>query len=241
MSKTLHPISIRRVRETDSVMTFAFELERTVEYQAGQYVTLKLAGVEDPQGPQRPFSLSSSPTETRSLLITTRMTGSPFKTRLTEISERGTLDEIKMRGPLGEFKLDTERAAVMIAGGIGITPFRSMLRFAADRELGLEVILLYSSSTPAEIVFKRELDDIARRWKHLKIVYTITRPEEAKRWAGKTGRIDAGLIRENAQTLNGPLYYVCGSPTMVDDISRLVADELDVAQDDLRAEKFTGY
>ena len=146
-----------------------------------------------------------------------------------------------MRGPMGEFKLDTERAAVMIAGGIGITPFRSMLRDAADRGVDLQMILLYSNRTPAEIVFKQELDDIARRWKHLKIVYTITRPEEATDWAGKTGRIDARLIREQAQTLNAPLYYVCGSRTMVDDISRVVADELNVAQEDLRTEKFTGY
>jgi glycine betaine catabolism B len=241
MSKTLQPISIRHVRETGSVVTFAFELEGAVQYQAGQYVTLKLAGVEDPRGPQRPFTLSSSPTEVRRLSVTMRMTGSPFKTRLTEISEHETLDEIKMRGPMGEFKLDTERAAVMIAGGIGITPFRSMLRNAADRGLGLQVILLYSNRTPAEIVFKQELDDIARRWKRLKIVYTITRPEEAKGWTGKTGRIDADLIREHAQALDAPLYYVCGSRTMVDDLSRVVADELNVAQEDLRTEKFTGY
>jgi ferredoxin-NADP reductase len=241
MSKTLHPISIRHVSETGSVVTFAFEMEGTIEYQAGQYVTLKLSAVEDPHGPQRPFTLSSSPTEVGRLSVTMRMTGSPFKSRLTDISERGTLDEIKMRGPMGAFSLNTARAAVMIAGGIGITPFRSMLRYAADRGLRLNVILLYSNRTPAEIVFKQELDDIARQWERLKIVYSITRPEEAKGWTGKTGRIDAGLIREYAKTLHAPRYYVCGSQTMVDDISRVLTDELNVAQEDLHTEKFTGY
>ncbi len=241
MSRTLHPISIRHMRETGSVITFAFEMEGAVEYQAGQYVTLKLPAVEDPHGPQRPFTLSSSPTEVGRLAVTMRMTGSPFKSRLTEISTRGTLNEIKMRGPMGEFSLNTARAAVMIAGGIGITPFRSMLRDAADRGLSLQVILLYSNRTPAEIVFTQELDNLARQWKRLKIVYTITRPEEAKGWTGKTGRIDAGLIREYAKTLHTPLYYVCGSQTMVDGISRVVTDELNVAQEDLRTEKFTGY
>ncbi|HEX2238000.1 MAG TPA: FAD-dependent oxidoreductase [Gammaproteobacteria bacterium] len=241
MAKTLHPISVRRLVETRSVVTFTFELESGIEYQPGQYVTVQLAGVEDPQGPRRPFSLSSSPTEGRRLSITTRMTDSPFKIRLNELSERGALDELKMRGPMGEFTLDTERAAVMIAGGIGITPFRSMLRCAADRGLGLQVALIYSNSTPAEIVFKRELDDIARRWRHLMIVYTITRPAEAKNWAGKTGRIDADLIREHARALNTPLYYVCGSPAMVEGMSRLIKEELGIAAEDLHAEKFTGY
>ncbi|MGH8503751.1 MAG: FAD-dependent oxidoreductase [Gammaproteobacteria bacterium] len=241
MSKTLHPISVRHWKETDSVATFAFELERDLEYEAGQYVTLKLAGVEDPRGPQRPFTLSSSPTENARLSITTTMTGSPFKARLTEISERGALDGIKMRGPMGDFKLNGGRAAVMIAGGIGITPFRSMLRSASDLGFGLYVMLFYSNSTPGEIAFKRELDDIARQWGRLKIIYTITRAEAGATWAGRTGRIDAGMIREHVQALNAPLYYVCGPPTMVHDISRLLEDELDIAQENVRAEKFTGY
>ena len=143
------------------MVTFAFELEGSIEYQAGQYVNLKVTGVDDPRGPSRPFTLSSSPTEGSRLAITMRMTNSSFKTRLTEISERGALGELKMRGPMGDFKLHGGRAAVMITGGIGITPFRSMLRCAADRGYGLQVVLLYSNSTPLDIAFKRELDDLA--------------------------------------------------------------------------------
>ena len=98
------------------MVTFAFELEGSIEYQAGQYVNLKVTGVDDPRGPSRPFTLSSSPTEGSRLAITMRMTNSSFKTRLTEISERGALGELKMRGPMGDFKLNSGRAAVMIAG-----------------------------------------------------------------------------------------------------------------------------
>jgi glycine betaine catabolism B len=241
MSETLYPISVCRREETGSVVTFVFELKSSIKYQAGQYVSLKLVDVDDPRGAQRPFTLSSSPTEGSRVSVTMKMTNSPFKTRLTEISERGALDEIKMRGPMGEFVLDSGRAAVMIAGGIGITPFRSMLRCAADRGLGVQVALLYSNSTPAEIAFKSELDAIARHWAHLKIAYTITRPEKAKSWAGNTGRIEADLIRKHAEALNDPLYYVCGPSSMVNDITRLVEDDLNVAAEDLRVEKFTGY
>jgi ferredoxin-NADP reductase len=241
MSKTLHPISVCHWQETGSVVTFAFELEGSIEYQAGQYVNLKVTGVDDPRGPSRPFTLSSSPTEGSRLAITMRMTNSSFKTRLTEISERGALGELKMRGPMGDFKLHGGRAAVMITGGIGITPFRSMLRCAADRGCDLQVVLFYSNSTPLEIAFKRELDDLARQWRRLKIIYIITRLEKAKTWAGKTGRIDADLIQEHAGALDTPLYYVCGSPTMVNDIGRLLKDELNIAAEDVRTEKFTGY
>jgi NAD(P)H-flavin reductase len=79
------------------------------------------------------------------------------------------------------------------------------------------------------------------QWVDLKIIYTIACPEKAKNWAGNTGRIDADLIREHAEALNDPLYYVCGPSSMVNDVSRLVMDELNVASEDLRVEKFTGY
>jgi len=116
MSKTLHPISVCRWQETGSAVTFAFELQGSIEYYAGQHVTLELTGIDEPRGPSRPFTLSSSPTEGSRLAITMRMTNSSFKTRLTEISERGALGELKMRGPMGDFKVNSGRAAVMIAG-----------------------------------------------------------------------------------------------------------------------------
>jgi NAD(P)H-flavin reductase len=79
------------------------------------------------------------------------------------------------------------------------------------------------------------------QWRRLKIIYTITRLEKAKTWAGKTGRIDADLIQEHAGALDTPLYYVCGSLTMVNDIGRLLKDALNIAAEDMRTEKFTGY
>jgi ferredoxin-NADP reductase len=75
----------------------------------------------------------------------------------------------------------------------------------------------------------------------LKIIYTITRLEKAKTWAGKTGRIDADLIQEHAGALDTPLYYVCGSLTMVNDIGRLLKDALNIAAEDMRTEKYPAF
>jgi ferredoxin-NADP reductase len=226
--------------ETPSVTTFRFDLGgREVDYRPGQYGLLKLEGVEDPRGPQRQFTLSSSPTEDGFVAITTRRTGSPFKERLHQL---GPGDEVELRAAMGVFTLESNRPAVMVAGGIGITPFRSMIRYAADRGLDLPIVLLYSSRTPDEMAFKAEFDELARKHRSLKVTYTVTRPDAGSgAWSGRTGRFGAPDVREAAGGLSQPLYYVCGSEAMVDGTTRMLAEELRMASDDIRSEEFPGY
>lgn len=227
--------------ETPSVKTFRFDLGgRTLDYKPGQYASAKLDGVEDPRGTTRPFTLSSSPTENSSVAITTRISGrSPFKERLAALRAG---EEVELRAPMGAFTLDTSRPAVMLAGGIGITPFRSMIRYAADQAFDLPILLLYSSRTPAEIVFKAELDEIARTRRNIRVTYTVTRPDGAQeRWDGRTGRFGADDVRAAADGLGQPFYYVCGSEAMVEGMTRLLSEELRVAPADIRSEEFPGY
>lgn len=227
-------------RETPDVVTFRFARDaEKLQYQAGQYVALKLQDVQDPRGNVRPFTLSSSPTEEDFISITSKMTGSPFKERLLSFEEG---EEAEVRGPMGWFTLDPNRPAVMIAGGIGITPFRSMLRDAADRGLNPTIVLLYSNSTPEEITFREELEELAEKLRKLKVVHTISHPERSKSpWHGRTGRINAAMIRLETEGLEGALHYVCGPPSMVEDISKLLKEGLSLEQGDIRVEKFTGY
>ncbi len=234
-------LALREARpQTPTVTTFRFDLgDRTLDYRPGQYSSVKLDGVEDPRGPMRPFTLSSSPTEPRALAITTRLTGSPFKTRLAALRPG---EEVDIRAPMGDFTLDTGRPAVMIAGGIGITPFRSMIRFAADRGLELPIVLLYSCRTPSEIVFKPELNEVVRNHRNVRVVYTITRPEESKNgWKGRRGHFDAATISAEGSGLERAVYYVCGSARMVDGMTKLLAEEVGVEGEDIRAEDFPGY
>jgi ferredoxin-NADP reductase len=227
--------------QTPSVTTFRFDLGgRALEYQPGQFGSMKLEGIADPRGSMRSFTLSSSPTESGWVAITTRISGrSPFKERLSNLRPG---EEVDLRAPMGEFTLDTRRPAVMLAGGIGVTPFRSMIRYAADRALELPIVLLYSSRTPEEIVFMDELDELARQHRTLKVVYTITRPGEAREtWAGRIGRFDAGSVRAKAAGLSQATYYVCGSEAMVDGATRMLTEELHVPKNDIRSEEFPGY
>ncbi|MBI4018115.1 MAG: FAD-dependent oxidoreductase [Candidatus Aenigmarchaeota archaeon] len=205
-----------------------------IHYKPGQYMIYELP-VQDPKGPARDFSLASSPTEDF-LMLTTKLTGSPFKQKLAQLRVGDVIDA---SGPFGGFTIADGPRHLFVAGGIGITPFRSMIKFATDRKLQQEITLLYSNKVPEEIAFRDELEKWRQQNENLKVVHTITRPEEsAEKWNGRTGRVDAGLIKENldAETV----VYVCGPPAMVDAILALLKD-MDVPEQRTRAEKFEGY
>lgn len=225
-------------RVTPSVLGCRLELGgRDFPFEPGQAITLQLPEMEDRRERQRTFSLASSPTEDY-LLVATRHTGSPFKQRLEEAKG----DDVGIDGPFGEVTLDPERPAVMVTGGIGITPFRSMLRYAVDRKLAIPLVFLYSNRAPEEIAFREELERWAEEAENLSLHLTITRPDESERsWSGRTGRIDADLIREATAELERPLFYVCGPPGLVRGLGELLSERLDVPDEDIRSEEFTGY
>ena len=130
----------------------------------------------------------------------------------------------------------------MIAGGVGISPFRGMIRYAADIGLQIPIRLLYSARVPEEFAFQRELDGIARTHENVKIAYTLTRLNESKvRWDGRTGRIDAAMIRAASENLEDPMYYACGTPDMVEGIATLLFDDLRISGESILLERFLGY
>ncbi len=222
-------------------MTVAFSLgEHRFAYEPGQYVSLVVPGVEDdPRGSERIFTLSSSPSEQGILTITTRDSGSPFKERLL----RGPEDlEVEVRGPLGRFVLDSQRPAALLTGGIGITPFRSMIRAGGDRGFGEPVVLLYSNRTVEEIAFRDELERIAAENEAFTLGLTVTRPGDGDApWAGRTGRIDGAWIEEMAGALANPRCYVCGPPAMVHELTGVLSHQIGVADEDILSEEFEGY
>lgn len=167
------------------------------------------------------------------------MTGSPYKERLASMRPG---EEVVVRGPFGNFLLDTSREPVMLAGGVGISPFRGMIRYVADTHLETLIVLVYANSVPEEIAFREELEGIARNLGSLRIVNTITRPDESSRpWTGRTGRIDPDVIRESTHGLHDALYYVCGTPGFVDSLVGILIEQMDVDERDIRLERFLGY
>lgn len=222
--------------ETPSVVTVSFHPEQAFDYRPGQHVMLRVPDVEDPEGDSREFTLSSSPTETGRLSITTRLDGSPLKTRLVGEPR----PEVELTGPMGSFVLDESRPAIMLAGGIGVTPFRSMMRYAADKALEIPMRLLYSNRVPEEIVFRDEFAEIARLTeRRIRVLHTVSR--EAPGWPGRTGHIDPMLVRQAMAGLQEPLFYVCGSERFEQAMRRLLTEEMDVEAGRIRSENFPGY
>jgi ferredoxin-NADP reductase len=241
---TTPPRQLLRLREsapeTPSVRTFRFDyVGGNLSWKAGQNLVMTIPGLDDPRGATRPFTISSSPTEGGVVAVSTLMRESPFKRHMAAMAKGDTVD---YEGLEGEFVLESGRPAVMIAGGIGVTPFRSMLKFAVDTRLEKPLVLIYSSKTPADIVFRAELEEFARRSHTIRLLHTITRPEQASEpWAGRTGRIDAELIREGMRGIRHPLVYVAGPPGFVSETKRLLDEEAHVSKDDLRTDEFDGY
>ncbi len=218
--------------------TFKFTLDsQELTYQAGQYLTIDLA-VEDPRGKRRPFTISSSPTEKGFVTITTRIGPSPFKQALNTL-EIGT--KVQIRAPFGNFvlPLDHPNPVAMLAGGIGITPFRSMIKFASDNKLRIPITLFYSNRTPSDIPFKIECDNLCQLNHYFKVAYTVTESEGAN-WDGLTGFIDHKMIKNNVSDIANSIFYICGPPAMVEAMQENL-QTLNIPEERIRIEKFSGY
>lgn len=225
---------------------FYFESEKKVDYDPGQffYFTIPDKKMEhkDPRGNTHHFTLVLSPTEGNLIACATRMREeSGYKNSLDEI-EIG--EEIEGEGPSGTFILDEneEGPHVLLAGGIGITPFRSMIKYNIDKKLkDIDIHLIYANSVPEEIAFREEFETWAKENKNITVDMTVSRPEEAEeKWSGLTGRIDGDMIKELVNDISKPTFWVCGPPAMVEGMEKVLGG-LKITSDRIRSEKFTGY
>ncbi len=113
--------------------------------------------------------------------------------------------------PQGQFRFDpsVNTKVLFLAGGTGLAPFMSMLRFIREKDFPIDVCLLYSIKYPTEVICRQELDDMGKAL-DLKTVITVTRPQEGEQWTGETGHIDASMIRKHVPDFMNRAVYVCG-------------------------------
>jgi glycine betaine catabolism B len=222
-----------------------------LNYTAGQFAFFDIGGVyNDPKGPIRHFTISSSPTE-NFIMFSTRIRDSPYKKRLSTLEEGA---RVKIRGPEGQFVLhedDYSKPAVFLSGGIGVTPFRSMIKYATDKQLPVKIVMFDSNRNHNNILFKKEFDDWASINKNLKIIYTISedRHEQSSStanddWKGEYGRINKAMILKYVDTNelnNNSIFYICGPPSMLKAMQSLLQDDLEIPKARIKVEEFTGY
>jgi ferredoxin-NADP reductase len=214
-----------------------FAVDGYPDYRPGAYFWVELPdrGHQDEKGLRRHISLATSPTEDV-VGLATRLRDSAFKRTLAEL-EVG--DEVQVEEPKGSFLLpeDTSAEYVFVAGGIGITVFRSMLRYIADTGEPYRVTLVYSNRDRESTAFLDELQELERRIDGLRVVLTMTDEPE---WEGETRHLDAEVLGQLVGGLDGKTFLVAGPPAMAES----VADSLLAAglpEDSVRADKFSGY
>lgn len=204
-----------------------FERPARFDFRAGQYVSLRLvsqAGEET-----RPFTISSAPHDPY-IEITTRLSDSTFKRALAALTPGST---VTMMGPLGNLSLpDDPRKLVFLAGGVGITPVRSMLRDALQREVGVGATLFFGNADERCIPYRDELDRMGSLG--VRVVHVLEEPSDD--WTGERGRIEPETVRRYLDP-EGRTFYVTGPPLMVVSM-QLLLDELDVPEDLRVIERF---
>jgi ferredoxin-NADP reductase len=209
-----------------------------VDYRPGHYFWVELPdrGHDDDKGLRRHISIVTSPTERGVLGLATRMRDSAFKRTLAEL-EVG--DEVTVEEPKGSFVLpeDVDRDYAFVAGGIGITVFRSMLRYIADEQLPYRVTLVFSNRDRESAAFLDELRELEQRIPGLRLVLTMTDDEG---WDGETRRIDSDMLREHLGTLDGHVFLVAGPPGMAKAVEQDLKDA-GIEEERVLADSFSGY
>ena len=227
----------RRAVVASGTESFLFERPPRFDFTAGQFLEMTLA-VAPPEDDLRSFSISSAPCEPE-LMITTRLRDSAFKQALRELQPGA---EVQIAGPYGSFvlKSDAPRPLVFVAGGIGITPIRSILTQAAfDADLR-ETFLFYSNRRAEEAAFVEELARMESRPSGLRLVSTLTGAEATNEgWAGEQGRVDLDMIARYVDPA-AATFYVSGPPAMVSGLRDVLAGS-GIERGRIRIERFDGY
>ena len=222
-------------------LAFSFEKPADFTFKAGQFVQMTLVDPPetDAEGNRRDFSIASAPHE-EDLLIATRMRDTAFK-RVLNAAPLGI--EVKIQGPYGYLILhgNAARPAVFLAGGIGITPFRSMILRAAEEKLDHRILLFYANRRPEDAAFLEELQALQETNPNYTCVPTMTAVrQEGQFWTGDTGYITKEMLAKYVGDLNGPMYYIAGPPRIVGAMQEVLS-EAGISDDDIRPEDFPGY
>ncbi len=222
-------ILVNKKTEVENVESFLFQADENISWKAGQFMRYV---INDPKPDERRiyrfFTIAAAPFE-KHLMVTTRFVpgdGSTFKKDLLNLRVG---DSIEATGPSGDFVIeDPEQSYVFIAGGIGITPFRSIILDLHQKGLPVNITLLYANRT-ADFIFKPELESVQKRHPELKIEYFVD-----------PARIDEEVIRRQLSANSNAIFYISGPEPMVEAFEAMVY-KLGVPKEMVKRDYFPGY
>lgn len=231
---------VHRALVADRTMAFWFEPEAPLSFTPGQAIDIVLPtpAFRDDLGNARTFSIASLPGEAR-LMVATRLSGSAMKRSLAE----GPIGQaVEIDGPFGSFTLHRNQArpAVFLAGGIGITPFHSVIGDVVRRHERRSMTLVYSNRKADDAAWMRDFECWSAEDPEFRLVATLSQPAAGQEWRHETGRVDTAFLQAHAAAPADTIFYVAGPPNFVAAMQRLLPD-VGADPDNIRAEDFAGY
>lgn len=237
MSKSLELESIHEIAR--GTIEFSFVKPEGFTHLAGQNVNLKLPELHypDQKGPRRTFTIASAPHESR-LIFATRISDSGYKQTLKALAPGALFEYL---GPNGKFIYDAEvEAAAYVAGGIGITPFRSMLLHGIQEGLKVPTRLFYANAAPATAAWHHLFDGLASRESKFSYVPTMNKVESGQEWSGETRFLSADLLQEYLPEMNRTTFFICGPPAMINALTEQLRSK-GIDEKQIRSESLWGY
>lgn len=222
------------IPRTYNVKSYRVEVDRPIDYKAGQFCCVHLVTEKEYK---RYLSISSSPTENGYIEFTKKITQSDFSKTLNNLKPT---DKLKIEYPFGKFTLeDTQARIAFLSGGIGITPIRSICKYVVDKNLGTDIILVYANRSIKDIVFKEDFDQMQKEYPKLKVTHVLCEP--APGFKCTIGLINAQIIKNEVRDYVQRKFYICGPPSMVEAMKKILNDDLGLSGENIITENFQGY
>ncbi|MDD5108455.1 MAG: FAD-dependent oxidoreductase [Candidatus Omnitrophica bacterium] len=222
------------IQRNYNVKSFRLDIPGDSNFKAGQFLSVKLGN--NPKL-KRYLSISSSPTEKCYLEFTKKLTQSDFSKALDNLKAS---DQVIIEYPFGKFILDEFFPKIaFLSGGIGITPIRSICKYAVDKNLGTDIVLVYSNRSVRDIVFKDDFDAMVKSYPLLRVAHVLCETEPGFKCT--VGLINGGIIKNEIPDYLERKFYLCGPPQMVEAMRKILTEEIALPSDKIIMENFQGY
>ncbi len=222
------------IQRAPDVKSFRLQLEGEANFKAGQFLCAHLLTENECK---RYLSISSSPTEKGYIEFTKKITQSDFSKILNTLKPG---DSLRIQYPFGKFTLDDPQTKIaFLSGGIGITPIRSISKYAVDKNLGTDIVLVYANRSIKDIVFREDFDLMQKQYPKLKVAHVLCEP--APGFKCTVGLINAQIIKNEVPDYSQRKFYICGPPLMVISMEKILTEELNLPKENIITEQFQGY
>jgi ferredoxin-NADP reductase len=222
------------IQRTYNVKSFHLEVDDILEFKAGQFLCVSLG--KDPKL-KRYLSISSSPTEKCYLEFTKKLSESDFSKALNNLK---VSDKVTIQYPFGKFVLDGFSPKIaFLSGGIGITPIRSICKYIVAKNLGTDIVLIYSNRSVRDIVFKDDFEAMQKSYPLLRVAHVLCETEPGFKCT--VGLIDKRIIKNVIPDYRERKFYLCGPPQMVEAIRKILSEDLGLGEEKIVRENFQGY